>query len=167
MLKRDKIWFLQIKGVGKSTGPLLALAALLILTGLAPVNTSAPSLTAMISNNKTEVIDGGGSDYKFLVLGDSFIAENSAVGEPLERELLKYENASVKRLGKVSSGLIDTDFFDWYKTDFTQRHHSLKAFFSEYAHLFSHQAVDVNQIREMNVNITFLKYDWDLNDFKK
>lgn len=53
--------------------------------------------------------------YKFLLLGDSFMAKNGGVGEPLESQLLTFQGVSVNRLGVVSSGLIDTNFFDWYK----------------------------------------------------
>jgi len=53
--------------------------------------------------------------YNFLIIGDSFMAENGAVAEPLEEKLLSYKNISVTHFGKVNSGLVDTSFFDWNK----------------------------------------------------
>lgn len=53
------------------------------------------------------------SYYRFLIIGDSFIAVRGGVGEILERELLKYQNVSVKRFGQVSSGLSRPDYFNW------------------------------------------------------
>lgn len=53
------------------------------------------------------------SYYRFLIIGDSFIAVYGGTGEILERELLKYKDVSVKRLGQVSSGLSRPDYFNW------------------------------------------------------
>lgn len=51
--------------------------------------------------------------YRFLIIGDSFIAVRGGVGEILEAELLKYKNVFVKRFGQVSSGLSRPDYFNW------------------------------------------------------
>ena len=58
-------------------------------------------------------IDNTQMPYRFLLLGDSFMGTYSAIGDLLERALLKYEDAKVDRFGKVSSGLSRPDFFDW------------------------------------------------------
>ena len=51
--------------------------------------------------------------FKILIAGDSFIAVSGGVGEILEKELLNYEDLTVKRVGKVSSGLSRPDYFNW------------------------------------------------------
>jgi hypothetical protein len=53
--------------------------------------------------------------YRFLIIGDSFVAVSGGVGEIIENELLNYKETTVKRLGVVSSGLSRRDYFDWYK----------------------------------------------------
>lgn len=53
------------------------------------------------------------SHYRFLIIGDSFIAVRGGVGEILETELLKYKDVFVKRFGQVSSGLSRPDYFNW------------------------------------------------------
>lgn len=53
------------------------------------------------------------SYYRFLIIGDSFIAVKGGVGEILETELLKYKDVFVKRFGQVSSGLSRPDYFNW------------------------------------------------------
>ncbi len=51
--------------------------------------------------------------YRFLIIGDSFIAVRGGVGEILEGELLNYKDVTVKRVGLVSSGLSRPDYFNW------------------------------------------------------
>jgi hypothetical protein len=51
--------------------------------------------------------------YKILIAGDSFIAVSGGIGEILEKELLNYKDLTVKRVGKVSSGLSRPDYFNW------------------------------------------------------
>jgi len=54
--------------------------------------------------------------YKILIIGDSFIAVYGGVGDPLERELLKFKDVKVYRLGRVASGLSRPDYFNWQLT---------------------------------------------------
>lgn len=51
--------------------------------------------------------------FRFLVLGDSFVAVYGGVGDILEGTLLKFKDTSVLRRGKVSSGLSRPDYFNW------------------------------------------------------
>jgi len=53
------------------------------------------------------------SSYKFLIVGDSFIAVWGGLGEILEKKLLNYNDVFVKRFGQVSSGLSRPDYFNW------------------------------------------------------
>jgi hypothetical protein len=89
----------------------------------------------------------------------------------LEDSLVGFlSDASRNRFNSKTNALEVSEIFNWYKTDFSQdggKFSSLGAFFAAYANLFSHQPEALKRIREMSVNITFLKYDWDLNDVKK
>jgi len=53
------------------------------------------------------------SSYRFLIIGDSFIAVWGGLGEILEKKLLNYNDVFVKRFGQVSSGLSRPDYFNW------------------------------------------------------
>ena len=53
------------------------------------------------------------ASYRFLIIGDSFIAVRGGMGEILEGELLNYKDVTVKRVGVVSSGLSRPDYFNW------------------------------------------------------
>lgn len=53
---------------------------------------------------------------RILIIGDSFIAVQGGVGDILEKELVKYKDANVFRMGKVSSGLSRKDYFNWSET---------------------------------------------------
>ncbi|MBW2180504.1 MAG: DUF547 domain-containing protein [Deltaproteobacteria bacterium] len=89
----------------------------------------------------------------------------------LEDSLVGFlSDASRNRFNSKTNTLEVSKVFDWYKKDFSQndsKSGSLEAFFAAYAYLFSSQPEALKRIREMSVNITFLKYDWNLNDIKK
>lgn len=53
--------------------------------------------------------------YRFLIVGDSFVAVAGGFGEILEQKLLGFSDVAVRRAGKVSSGLSRPDYFDWPK----------------------------------------------------
>jgi hypothetical protein len=53
--------------------------------------------------------------YRILLAGDSFMAVAGGFGDILEQKLVTYEQVSVSRKGKVSSGLSRPDYFDWNK----------------------------------------------------
>ena len=91
----------------------------------------------------------------------------SLLDTQLEDSMVRFlSDTSRNRYNPKSNTLEVSKIFDWYETDFTGGKDTLKSFFSTYAHLFSSQADHVKFIREMNVSITFLKYDWGLNDVK-
>ena len=55
--------------------------------------------------------------FRVLIIGDSFIAVGGGVGDILEKGLLaEYQDLSVFRQGKVSSGLSRPDYFNWNLT---------------------------------------------------
>jgi len=53
--------------------------------------------------------------YRILIIGDSFIAVPGSFGQILEENLSGYDQATVIRKGKVSSGLSRPDYYDWIK----------------------------------------------------
>ena len=60
--------------------------------------------------------------------------------------------------------------FDWYAKDFGHGWHdyaSVKATFARYADLLADRAEDRAAIRAQRVEVTFLDYDWSLNDVKR
>ncbi len=67
------------------------------------------------SENKMEIIPNKKLEgtFKALVIGDSFMAVNGGLGTPLEKLLVSYDNLTVTREGKVSSGLARRDYFNW------------------------------------------------------
>jgi hypothetical protein len=100
---------------------------------------------------------------------EAFVADQ--LDKQLEDSLIRFLSDKTRnRFNPKSNTLEVSKIFDWYKEDFLQnssKFSSLEAFFAAYAHLFSNQKEVLKRIREMNVNITFLKYDWNLNDVKK
>jgi hypothetical protein len=57
--------------------------------------------------------------YRILIMGDSLIAVAGGVGEILEQKLIAIGGSEVLREGKVSSGLMRPDYFDWQKESLT------------------------------------------------
>jgi len=53
--------------------------------------------------------------YRILIMGDSLIAVAGGVGEIMEQKLIAIGGSEVLREGKVSSGLMRPDYFDWQK----------------------------------------------------
>ena len=63
-----------------------------------------------------------------------------------------------------------SSIFKWYRADFEKGYRSftsLKGFFVQYADRLAQQPEDVKKIKDNNVTIRFLDYDWSLNDDKK
>jgi hypothetical protein len=59
--------------------------------------------------------------------------------------------------------------FDWYEDDFNKGHngfYSLRAVFSKYADVLADTAADRQRIRDQQVDIGYLSYDWGLNDLR-
>lgn len=89
----------------------------------------------------------------------------------LENSLIRFlSDSSRNRFNTETKTLEVSKIFHWYKEDFSQdriKFSSLEAFFAKYADPLTYQLEDLTRIREMKVEITFLEYDWNLNDFKK
>lgn len=60
--------------------------------------------------------------------------------------------------------------FDWYSGDFAAGHHgssSVAQLLSEYADLLTSNVTDQARIRAGEIPVTFLPYDWSLNDLQR
>ncbi|MCX6790902.1 MAG: DUF459 domain-containing protein [Candidatus Gribaldobacteria bacterium] len=77
-----------------------------------PITSVDPATSATSIQNQVKEINPL-SPYRFLLVGDSFMAVMGGVGDILESSLLKYKSVEVLRVGKVSSGLSRPDYFDW------------------------------------------------------
>ncbi len=53
--------------------------------------------------------------YRILIAGDSFVAVAGGFGDIFEQKMVGFSDVTVRRLGKVSSGLSRPDYFDWNK----------------------------------------------------
>jgi hypothetical protein len=63
--------------------------------------------------------------------------------------------------------LIVSKIFDWYNEDFSAGYHgiqSLPFFLSQYATLLADNPIDQQKIKLERVDITYMDYDWSLND---
>lgn len=76
---------------------------------------------------------------------------------------------SRNRYDSSSDTLRVSKIFDWYEADFTQGHggfHSLTDVFARYAELLTDDPATQRRIREREVPIRHLDYDWALNDVR-
>jgi len=93
------------------------------------------------------------------------------LNQQLEQSMILFlSDPSRNRYDTKTKTLEVSKIFDWYKEDFsrgTGRFDSLKGFFATFANLFTNQPMALKTIRERNADITFLKYDWNLNDYRK
>ncbi len=64
-----------------------------------PVAMTTPRTLGVMFDASNEPVVQPDLSYKFLIVGDSFMAKNGGVGEPLEKQLLTFQGVSVKRLG--------------------------------------------------------------------
>ncbi len=73
------------------------------------------------------------------------------------------------RYNPQSRKLEVSKIFDWYGKDFERGHKgyaSVKATFAKYADLLADAPEDRAVVREQRADVTFLDYDWGLNDAK-
>ena len=71
------------------------------------------------------------------------------------------------RFDAAAGRLEVSKIFDWYGGDFNLGHHgiaSLPAFLSRYANSLADAQADRERVRERRAEISFLPYDWKLND---
>ncbi len=76
---------------------------------------------------------------------------------------------SRNRFSTAEQGLAVSKIFDWYGDDFRAGHRgiiSLEAFFARYADVLADAPSDRERIRAQRAAVSFLPYDWALNDAK-
>jgi len=87
--------------------------------------------------------------------------EDSLIRFLSDRSRNRYDANGVLKVSKI---------FKWYRHDFESGHRgftSLERLFSMYAHLLADTADAQKKIKDMKADITFLDYDWKLNDASK
>jgi hypothetical protein len=104
-------------------------------------------------------------------VGCPMLREEAYLGDRLERQLEEQavrflSDRSRNRLALMGSeaGKLEVSrIFDWYKEDFEPR----AAYFARYAKLLSDDAAGQGMISEGKAPLSFLEYDWALNDRRK
>lgn len=77
------------------------------------VNNATPPDNTTPSTQETNNVIKKKPPFRILIMGDSFMAIGGGLGDPIERSLLAYKGVSVSRFGRVSSGLTNSDYFNW------------------------------------------------------
>lgn len=111
-------------------------------------------------------------------VGCPMLREEAYVADRLEAQL---EEQAVRFLSDRTRNRFDKDkgrlevskIFDWFSKDWTSGYRGLghaapitsrEAYFARYAHLLTDDPAAQAMIREGKVKLTFLSYDWSLND---
>lgn len=105
-------------------------------------------------------------------IGCPALREEAFVGERLEAQLeeqaVRFLSDRTRNRYSVERGRLEVSkIFDWYGEDFRLGHRgiaSLPAFFARHADRLADSAGDRDRLRSQKVEITFLDYDWKLND---
>jgi len=98
-------------------------------------------------------------------VGCPMLREEAYVAERLDRQL---EEQAVRFLSdrsrnRAQGGALEVSkIFDWFKEDFGQR----EQWFAKYAKLLSDDAAQQKLVAEGKASLSFLDYDWTLNDAK-
>ena len=105
-------------------------------------------------------------------IGCPMLREEAFVAERLEAQLdeqtLRFmSDRSRNRFNAASGKLEVSKIFDWYGGDFKLGHRgiaSLPAFAAKYANQLTDVPADRERIKAKDFSVTFLDYDWKLND---
>ncbi len=100
------------------------------------------------------------------------LREEAFVGERLDAQLdeqaLRFLSDRMRNRFAAATGRIEVSkIFEWYGDDFSLGHRgiaSLSAFISRYADSLADSQADRERVRGQRAEITFLPYDWRLND---
>ncbi len=97
---------------------------------------------------------------------EAFIAEK--LDRQLEDQMRRFLRDEIRNRYNSDTGELEvSEVFDWYREDFNRGwmgYDSLKGFFSDYADLLADKPENVEKIKNRQVGISFLNYDWALND---
>ena len=105
-------------------------------------------------------------------IGCPMLREEAFVGERLDAQLEQQArrfmaDRSRNRYDATRGRLELSKIFDWYGEDFTLGHRgigSVRGFAARHADLLADAPADRERIRRESVDLTFLEYDWSLND---
>ncbi len=90
--------------------PLVALFVLAL--ALALPSMSARLFASVSAEPESSTLDRTSPDHRVVVIGDSL---SIGLGKEIERVFAARQDVAFSRLGKVSSGLVKPEFFDWEK----------------------------------------------------
>ena len=97
---------------------------------------------------------------------EAFIAER--LDAQMDEQALRFMSDRTRnRFDTASARLEVSKIFDWYGDDFKLGHRgiaSLPAFMARYADSLAEAQVDRERVRSQRAEISFLPYDWKLND---
>ena len=97
---------------------------------------------------------------------EAFVADR--LDAQIEEQTLRFMSDRTRNRFAAAAGRLEVSkIFDWYGDDFSLGHRgisSVSAFMSRYADSLADAAVDRNRVRMQRAEITFLPYDWKLND---
>jgi hypothetical protein len=101
-----------------------------------------------------------------MLRNEAFVAER--LEAQLEDAMRRFmSDRSRNRYNPQAKRLEVSRIFDWYGKDFERGHRgytSLRATFARHADLLADRPADRAAIRDPNVEVAFLEYDWALND---
>jgi Protein of unknown function, DUF547 len=105
-------------------------------------------------------------------IGCPALREEAFVAERLEAQLdeqaLRFmSDRSRNRYAPASGQLEVSKIFDWFGEDFRLGHKGItseKAFFARYANVLADTPADREAVRGQKAGVSFLDYDWKLND---
>jgi len=108
-------------------------------------------------------------------IGCPMLRDEAYVAERLDAQLEDgvrrfLGDRSRNRFEPVSGALELSRIFDWYRGDFEKGHHgitSVPQFLARYADLLADEAAARAAVRQGQVQIHYLDYDWTLNDTKQ
>ena len=97
---------------------------------------------------------------------EAFVAER--LDAQLDEQALRFISDRTRNRFDAAAGRLDVSkIFDWYGVDFSLGHRgiaSLPAFLSRYADTLADAQVDRERVRGQRAEISYLPYDWKLND---
>ena len=107
-------------------------------------------------------------------IGCPALRDEAFVAQKLDRQLDDsmrrfLSDRTRNRYDPGSDKLEVSKIFDWYEEDFTRGHngyYSVRGMLAEYADVLAQTAADQQRIREQQVDVRHLDYDWALNDYR-
>jgi hypothetical protein len=104
-----------------------------------------------------------------MLRSEAFVADR--LEAQLEDALRRFLSDRTRNRYNPQSGRLEVSrIFDWYGKDFEKGHKgfaSVKQALSRYADLLADKPGDRAIVKAQQAEVTFLDYDWTLNDVKK